>query len=81
MVKDCVFRALPASKAKDAQRRLDMKQKFADGSISDACAQFIDLADGTADWFNGPKRELRPLGTYRGIMALIKCLPSLHVYT
>jgi hypothetical protein len=54
----------PSQQAKDAQRRLDMKQKFADGSISDACAQFIDLADGTADWFNGPKIELRPLGTY-----------------
>jgi hypothetical protein len=50
VVKDNAFLPLPSSTIPEAQRSIVIKRKFAEGGITDAWAQFEDLADGTEDW-------------------------------
>ncbi len=50
VVKDNAFVPLPSSTKPEAQRSLAIKRKFSEGGITDAWAQFEDLADGTEDW-------------------------------
>jgi hypothetical protein len=50
VMKNKAFFVQSTSTQVEAQRRLEMKRKFSEGGISDAWAQFEDLAEGTEDW-------------------------------